>query len=468
MKVFVAGATGVLGKRAVARLVQAGHEVTAIARAADKAELLRALGATPAHVSLFDRDALTAAVAGHEVVINLATRIPPTSRMVVPAAWAENDRIRTEGAANLVDAALAGGAHRYIQESITFRYRDSGDRWIDAESAERIDIAFGSSIDRAEESAARFTASGGTGIVLRFGLFYAPDAIHTEAMATAARRGVALVAGAPTAYQSSIHADDAAAAVVAALDAPAGIYDVVDDEPLTKRETARVLAGRLRVPGALTKLAGANGKLLGASQRVSNRRFKEATGWSPAYRSLREAWPAVLAELPPPERRPLPERLVRPVLLLLAVAALQVGVWITVSPRSFYDDFPTPARQWVAVDGPYNEHLLRDFGQSQLALAVVLGAAFLRPQRFLVRTAALASLVFAVPHLTYHATHLDVYGTSDKIANIVLLSLAVLGPAVLVLGTARSAPAADTAGTVGGSWAPSGSSSPPSSVRSPG
>jgi len=136
-------------------------------------------------------------------------------------------------------------------------------------------------------------------------------------------------------------------------------------------------------------------------------------------------------------RRPVIERLVRPVLFVLAASALQLGVWIVISPRSFYDDFPGAGRHWVSVDGPFNEHLLRDFGQGQLALAAVLIAAFVRPERYLVCTAALASLLFGVPHLTYHATHLDVYDTSDKIANVVLLSLAVALPAVLVLGSAR-------------------------------
>lgn len=152
-----------------------------------------------------------------------------------------------------------------------------------------------------------------------------------------------------------------------------------------------------------------------------------------------------VAAIERPLRRTVMERLVRPALFVLAVSALQLGVWIVISPRSFYDDFPGFGRQWVSVDGPFNEHLLRDFGQGQLALAAVLIAAFLRPERFLVRTAALASLLFGLPHLVYHATHLDVYGTSDKIANVVLLSLAVALPAVLVLGSARPRPPGATA-----------------------
>ena len=436
MKVFLAGATGVIGKRALEQLVAAGHDVTAVARSAEKAEAVRATGATPVQVSLFDRGALVAAVAGHDVVINLATKIPSMAEAALPGAWAENDRIRTDGAANLVDAALAAGASRYIQESITFTYPESGDDWIDAETTAIEASAQTRSVTAAEASAARFTGSGGTGIVLRFGMFYAPDSSHTRSMVAAARKGTSMVAGPPDAYQSMIHADDAAAAVVAALDVPAGTYDVVDDEPLRKADVARVLGGRFRFPGSLARLGGKQTDILTRSQRVSNRRFKEASGWSPTYRSLREGLPAVVAAMGPLPQRRLTERLVRPVLFVLASIALQLGVWASVAPRSFYDDFPGGGRSWVAADGPYNEHLVRDFGGLNLALAALLVAALLRPERYLVRTAALASLLFAVPHFVHHARRLDVYDTSDQVANMVLLGLAIVGPAILVLGTA--------------------------------
>jgi hypothetical protein len=143
-------------------------------------------------------------------------------------------------------------------------------------------------------------------------------------------------------------------------------------------------------------------------------------------------------------RRRLYERLVRPVLLLLALGGLQVGLWLLISPRSFYDDFPGFGRTWVSVDGPYNEHAFRDFGNGQLALAVVLLAAFVRPQRYLVRPAALAYLLGAVPHLLYHANHLDLYDTGDQVANLVALGATVVLSAILVLGTIGGAPELST------------------------
>jgi nucleoside-diphosphate-sugar epimerase len=134
MRVFVAGATGVVGRRAVRALTRAGHDVTALARTPAKAELARSLGATPAQGSLFDAEWLRTAVAGHDAVCNLATHIPPLTRAADPRAWDENTRIRREGSSNLVDAALAAGATCYVQESIAFLYGDHGDEWVDASS----------------------------------------------------------------------------------------------------------------------------------------------------------------------------------------------------------------------------------------------------------------------------------------------------------------------------------------------
>lgn len=125
------------------------------------------------------------------------------------------------------------------------------------------------------------------------------------------------------------------------------------------------------------------------------------------------------------------ERLVRILLAVLALSNLQVGMWATFAPRSFYDDFPGGDRAWVAADGPFNEHLVRDFGATNLAIGVLTIAAFIWLTRTLVVTAGLAWVVYGVPHLVYHLRHLDVYDTGDKIANAVLLTLAPLAGIVV-------------------------------------
>ena len=301
-KVFVAGATGVLGKRAVRRLVEAGHDVTGAARTDEKAKLLEGLGATPVHVDLFDADAVRGAVAGHDVVCNLATSIPPTAKAARGSAWADNDRIRREGSQHLVDAALATGAGRYVQESIAFIYADAGERWIHEDDPLDVPAHARSALD-AQAQAERFAASGGAGVVLRFGLFYGPDSHHTLDAVRLARRRLAATFGRRDAYLSSITTDDAATAVVAALGADSGVYNVVDDEPLTRREHFDALAHALGVraprfaPAVARKVGGSKTELLARSQRVSNERFKKETGWAPGYPSAREGWPVVVAAI---------------------------------------------------------------------------------------------------------------------------------------------------------------------------
>lgn len=113
MRVFVTGGTGAIGGHAVPALVQAGHAVSALARTPEKARLLAAQGAEPVAASIFDRSQLAAAFAGHDAVVNLATAIPPTTLKFMRArTWEANDRIRGEGSAAVVDAALSAGVGR--------------------------------------------------------------------------------------------------------------------------------------------------------------------------------------------------------------------------------------------------------------------------------------------------------------------------------------------------------------------
>lgn len=116
----------------------------------------------------------------------------------------------------------------------------------------------------------------------------------------------------------------------------------------------------------------------------------------------------------------------------LSLVALVLGVWAGVAPRSFFDSFPGFGMAWVSVDGPYNEHLLRDVGSLNLALAVVLIAAFVTLSEQLVYVAAGASLAWNVPHVLYHAFHTEGLGSTDIVLNLSGLALASLYPLVLL------------------------------------
>ncbi len=133
-------------------------------------------------------------------------------------------------------------------------------------------------------------------------------------------------------------------------------------------------------------------------------------------------------------------RAARIALALLLVQGLFVGAWAALWPRSFYDDFPGGGRAWVAADGPYNEHLVRDFGDLNLALAAVTLVALLAFTRWVVLAAALGWIVYGTPHLIYHLRHLDLYDTSDKVANVAALVLALVLPIVVLFGARRLRP----------------------------
>jgi nucleoside-diphosphate-sugar epimerase len=437
MRIFVTGATGLLGKRVVTQLVAEGHEVTAVARRDEKAEWVRSVGAEPVSVSLFDAAALTQAMAGHDAVANLATHIPPISKAAQAGAWAENDRIRTEGSTALVDAALATGVALFIQESLAFQYPDHGDEWVPSGSP-LVTGPVADAVRTAEGNVARFASGGGRGVVLRFGRFYGPDSDYTRAQVRAARLGFSTEVGLADGYQPLIALDDAASAVVAALSAGTGAYDVVDDVPLTRREIDQALAEalggrRLRRWGdAFVRRAGPAAGMMLRSMRVTNQPFRAETGWVPALPSAREGWRSVVETLRIPTRLPSSLRLVLWVLVLSGVSVgLQAQFW----PSSFYESFPF-GRGWIALDGPYNEHLVRDVGGLNLALAVMAAGALLTNRVVVVRTAALAWLVYALPHAIYHASHLHGYGAGDAFANVVSTwSIVVLPLLALVLSS---------------------------------
>jgi nucleoside-diphosphate-sugar epimerase len=194
MRIFVAGATGVIGRRLIPLLVDAGSEVTAVARSQAKSDQLKKQGATPISVDLFDANAVRDAIAGHNTVINVATHIPSGLRAMMPGAFSENIRIRREASKNLANAAIAARAQRFVQESFAPAYPDRGDEWID-EDVPIMPSTYIDSVRDAEASAATFTRSGGAGVVLRFSNLYSADSSLTLDIVNAVRKGIAPVFG---------------------------------------------------------------------------------------------------------------------------------------------------------------------------------------------------------------------------------------------------------------------------------
>jgi 2-alkyl-3-oxoalkanoate reductase len=305
MRIFMTGATGVVGRRLIPLLRAHGDHVTAVVRSQAKAAALVRAGARPIAADLFDARAVCDAMLGHDAVINLTTHMPSSiARMFLPGAWHENNRLRRIASARLVDAALALGIPRFVQESFAPIYADHGDAWIGED--EPIEPArYNRSVADAERAVARFIADGRDGVVLRFAAFYGPDSRMLLDMVRLVERGWSPLPGAADAFISSISHDDAATAALAALDLAAGTYNAVDDEPLRHREFVDSLADALgvrhprMVPAWLATLAGSIARTMARSLRISNAKLR-AAGWAPRYRSVRDGWPDVVARLPRP------------------------------------------------------------------------------------------------------------------------------------------------------------------------
>jgi nucleoside-diphosphate-sugar epimerase len=185
-------------------------------------------------------------------------------------------------------------------ESVSFNYVDRGDHWITEDDEVQPVFRPTASALVAEEHVARFAARGGAGISLRFAQLYGPGRASSELVEALRVRKVPLV-GAGDNYVSSIHAEDAGTAVVGALHAPSGRFNVADDHPLRARERLALQVASVGAPSprhlpapVARLLVGKAVHQLTVSQRILNRRFRDATGWVPRYPSLREGWPTVI------------------------------------------------------------------------------------------------------------------------------------------------------------------------------
>ncbi|MEX0679698.1 MAG: NAD-dependent epimerase/dehydratase family protein [Pirellulales bacterium] len=295
MNVFVAGSTGVLGRRLVQQFSERGHRVTALVRSRAGERLVASLGGTPRFADLFDSAALVHAAEGADVVIHAATAIPVKTR-TSPRDWEPNDRIRREGTASLAECAGRIGAKQFIFESIVWVARPADDSEFDEDSSAAGDPHIQSALDGeriAQEAAGR---GGFAGCVLRCGWFYSSDSAQTQMMVDGLKRRRFPIIGTGDAVWRMLHPDDAAGAFVAAAESgKGGLWHVVDDEPVTAAEFLTALAQRFsappprRVPVWLARLmAGrAAAEFFTRSTRTTADRFKRDIGWQPQFPTYR-------------------------------------------------------------------------------------------------------------------------------------------------------------------------------------
>jgi nucleoside-diphosphate-sugar epimerase len=311
VRVFVAGATGAVGRPLVPKLVTAGHEVTGMTRSESKSEDVRRAGARAVVADVFDVDALGAAmeVARPEVIVHELTALPDRIDSRKADTYAATNRIRTEGTRNLIEAARAAGARRLVCQSIAFAYRMDGEGLKTEEDPLLSEAAgaFGSAVSALREMEAMVLGSDGLdGLVLRYGFFYGPGTYYAANGTSTddVRRRRLPIVGKGSGVFSFVHVDDAADATVAAVERGApGVYNVTDDEPAPMTEWVPVFAQAAgakpprRAPVWLARfVAGKDVSNFAVGLRgASNEKAKRELGWEPAHPSWRSGFAESLA-----------------------------------------------------------------------------------------------------------------------------------------------------------------------------
>lgn len=305
MNVFVAGATGVLGRRLVRQLAARGHVVVGLVRSRDGERLVAGLGALPRYADLFDPDSLVHAANGADVVIHAATSIPTRPR-TSPSDWKMNDRIRREGTEALGRCAGQIGARSFVFQSIVWVAAPTNGAEFDESSQPHPGALMRSALDGEGIAQEMARLHGFTATVLRCGWLYGADAAHTRMLAAGLTQRRLPIIGSGDAFWHCLHLDDAASGFVAAAEAErSGLWHLVDNEPVRVRELLTRLATRLnapaprQVPKWLARLMAGRAavEFFTQSTRTSNARFRRDFAWTPKYPTYREGLDQVVAEM---------------------------------------------------------------------------------------------------------------------------------------------------------------------------
>jgi nucleoside-diphosphate-sugar epimerase len=308
MRIFVAGATGAIGKRLVPLLVANGHEVVGTTRSTRKLGELRALGAEPAKLDVLDAEAVgrVIAEARPEVVVHQATSLSDLGNLRnLDEAFGDTNRLRTEGTDNLLAAARAVGATTFVAQSFAgWPYAKEGSLVKD-EEAPLDPTPLASAAESMGAIRHLETAVAGAealaGIVLRYGGFYGPGTSLYEGgeHVAAVRKRAFPIVGSGAGMWSFVHIDDAAAATLAAIERGArGIYNIVDDEPAPASEWLPYLAEMLgakqprHVPEWLGRLVAGEQvvSMMTEARGASNAKAKRELGWALVRPTWREGF----------------------------------------------------------------------------------------------------------------------------------------------------------------------------------
>jgi nucleoside-diphosphate-sugar epimerase len=288
MRVFISGATGILGRRVVNLLTKNGHQVVGLSRSQANTEWLNQHGAEARQGNLFNQEEICDLCSDCNAVLHLATAIPTKSRTTL-AAWRTNDLIRREGTRVMVEAALRNKCDLYVQQSVTFIYGDRNGDWVDENTpiAARQASVLQSAVDMEQIVQEAITEHDLPTVILRFGTFYSYDSAQTQTMFEMTRKGFFPLIGNGAVNWNIINVDDAATAVLKTIEnyknGLGQTFNACDDEPEP-----------IRIPLFLAKLLLGSHivDVLLASVRCKNQLIKERLNWTPEYPTYREGYRA--------------------------------------------------------------------------------------------------------------------------------------------------------------------------------
>ena len=309
MRIFFAGASGVIGRVLLPRLVEQGHHVSAVTRSPHKLDALEAAGAEPVLCDVLDAERLRELVvaARPEVVLQHLTDLPQDlNPRKLKQAYEANNRVRGQGSANLVAAAEAAGARRYVAQNVSFLYRPAGPAVLDEDAPLWTDAPepYGAMIRLHVDMERRIIENPHfAGLVLRYGFWYGPGTTFASDgySARQVRKRRYPIVGDGGGLSQFVHVDDVAETTILAMtNGPPGAYNIADDDPAPMRqwlpEYARAIGARppRHVPVWLARLVVGGFVTMQATvmRGVSNEKAKRELDWKPKYASWREGFRA--------------------------------------------------------------------------------------------------------------------------------------------------------------------------------
>jgi len=311
MKIFMTGATGVLGKRVASHLIAEGHEVKALCRSVQNYQDLEKAGVKPVWGNIYDPEQLQKITMGEEAIIHLASNVPVNSQKLKREDWFENDLLRERGTENLAQAGVRNGVKLFVAPGLMLAYGDQKGKWVSEKSplSSKVPPDIQSAI-RMEEIVQRYVRKQGLpAVVLRLGILYAEDSAHTLDLINQLQNGTAAIVGKGDAFLNLVHADDAAKAIASVVKRYSihvgAVYNISDGNPVTTKDYVDFLAEKIGVKevkarnflSAWINLSNNQLKVAQLSFRAKNEQAAQKLKWAPTFGDYKEGLTHVVANL---------------------------------------------------------------------------------------------------------------------------------------------------------------------------